>query len=243
MSNLDFIEKISKVVDAENKKRCYPLFNSVIIAQACLETGYGKSSIMMKANALFGIKAFDSWHGKVYSSKTNEVYDNNPITITAKFRAYNNIVESVNDYLDLITKNERYRKAIVTDTPKDCITEIYKGGYATDPQYITKIMYIITLYNLTKYDNHDNNTPIFTIGQTYTTKVNLNVRKGASTSYKKCTYDELTPNAKEHAFTNGVLKAGTKVTCQDVIVCANDIWIKIPSGYIAAYYGGEWYVR
>ena len=89
MTNNEFINKIAPLIQAENEKRGNPIFSSVVIAQACLETGYGKSEIMMKANAIFGIKAFESWKGKTYSARTREVYDNNPVFINDTFRAYN----------------------------------------------------------------------------------------------------------------------------------------------------------
>lgn len=57
MTKKEFLNTVSELVVAENKKRGYPLFSSVIIAQAILETGWGSSNRMIKANAIFGIKA------------------------------------------------------------------------------------------------------------------------------------------------------------------------------------------
>lgn len=154
MQKNEFIPIIAPMVDAENKKRGYPLFNSVVIAQAICESAWGQSQIMMKANAIFGIKAFSSWRGKVYNSKTKECYDGVSYrSIDACFRAYNNLQDSISDYFDLITKSERYRKACVASTPLECITAIKNGGYATSPIYINTIMSIINSNNLTKYDN------------------------------------------------------------------------------------------
>lgn len=64
MKKQEFIENVASLVIAENEFRKNPLFNSVVIAQACQETGYGKSSLMIKANAIFGIKATKSWKRK-----------------------------------------------------------------------------------------------------------------------------------------------------------------------------------
>ena len=154
MTKSEFIPTIAPLVIAENKKRGYPLFTSVVIAQAICESGWGQSKIMMKANAIFGIKATSSWKGKVYNTKTQECYDGVSYTnITACFRAYNNLQESITDYFDLITKLERYRKATVAETPLECITAIKNGGYATSPTYINTIMTIINSNNLTKYDS------------------------------------------------------------------------------------------
>ena len=157
MTKSEFIPTIAPLVVAENKKRGKPLFPSVVIAQAICESGWGQSQIMMKANAIFGIKATSSWKGKVYNANTKECYDGVSYTnINACFRAYNNLQESISDYFDLITKSERYRKACVANSPLECITAIKNGGYATSPTYINTIMSIINSNNLTQYDNVDN---------------------------------------------------------------------------------------
>lgn len=157
MNKSEFIPTIAPLVVAENQRRGNPLFSSVVIAQAICESGWGQSKIMMKANAIFGIKATSSWKGKVYNANTQECYDGSTYTnITACFRAYNSLAESISDYFDLITKLERYRKACVSNSPLECITAIKNGGYATSPTYINTIMSIINNNNLTKYDNVEN---------------------------------------------------------------------------------------
>lgn len=157
MEKSEFIPTIAPLVVAENKKRGNPLFSSVVIAQAICESGWGQSKIMMKANAIFGIKATSSWKGKVYNANTQECYDGSTYTnITACFRAYNSLAESISDYFNLITKSERYRKACVSNSPLECITAIKNGGYATSPTYINTIMSIINSNNLTQYDVVEN---------------------------------------------------------------------------------------
>lgn len=148
-----FIKELATLAQAERKKRKKWVLPSVCIAQAALETGWGTSSLMTKAKAYFGIKATKSWKGKVYSSKTKECYDGENFTdITACFRAYDSVADSVADYYDLITKSTRY-KAVVNETDaKKAITAIKNGGYATDPNYVTQVMNIIKCYNLTQYD-------------------------------------------------------------------------------------------
>ena len=129
MEKNEFISTIAPLVVKENKRRGNPLFSSVVIAQAICESGWGQSKIMMKANAIFGIKATKSWTGKVYNAKTQECYYGvNYTNITACFRAYDNLQESISDYFDLITKLERYRKATIAETPLECITAIKKRG-------------------------------------------------------------------------------------------------------------------
>lgn len=153
MTKSEFIPTIAPLVVSENKKRGNPLFSSVVIAQAICESNWGQSTIMMKANAIFGIKATSSWKGKVYNANTQECYDGSTYTnINACFRAYNSLQESISDYFDLITGLDRYKKAIHTQSPLECITAIKNGGYATSPTYINTIMSIINSNDLTKYD-------------------------------------------------------------------------------------------
>lgn len=161
MNKTEFIPTIAPIVQAENERRGTPLYNSVVIAQAICESGWGQSQIMMKANAIFGIKATSNWKGKVYNANTKECYDGiNYTNISACFRAYNNLSESIKDYFDLILGLERYKKAINTSSPLECITAIKNGGYATSPTYINTIMSIINSNNLTQYDKKNQNNYI-----------------------------------------------------------------------------------
>lgn len=252
MKKSEFIPKIAPLVVAENKKRGFPLFSSVVIAQAICESGWGQSTIMMKANAIFGIKATKSWKGKVYNAKTQECYDGvNYTNITACFRAYNSLEESISDYFDLITKSSRYRKACVANSPLECITEIKNGGYATSPSYINTIMAIIKDNNLTKYDNVQNvensvENPSYIKGNVYTLQVDLNVRENAGTEYKIKKFNQLTIDGKKHAYIqeNAVLKKGTKVTClKECTDKKGNIWLQIPSGFIVGFYNNKIYVK
>ena len=242
----EFIDKIAPIVVVENEKRGNPLFSSVIIAQAILETGYGTSTLMLRANAVFGLKAFDDYKGKVYSARTREVYNNNSILIEAKFRAYDSLVESVSDYFNLICKTSRYRKALTAETQEQCIQAIIEGGYATDPNYVNKIMKLIEVNDLTRFDKQiQNNDIMYTVGKNYTTQVNLNVRAGAGIENRIKYYNELTEDGKKHAFEQekAVLKKGTTVTVLSVLIDANgNIWLKIPSGFIAGKFEGKTYV-
>ena len=169
MLKTEFIPTIAPIVVKENKRRGNPLFNSVVIAQAICESGWGQSQIMMKANAIFGIKATSSWKGKVYNSITKECYDGvNYTNINACFRAYNSLEESIKDYFDLILGLSRYKNAINCSSPLECITAIKNGGYATSPTYINTIMSIITSNNLTKFDSLEipmHELPTYEIGK------------------------------------------------------------------------------
>lgn len=85
--------------------------------------------------------------------------------------------------------------------------------------------------------------PSYRTGTVYTLLADhLRVRTGPGTGYATKSRKQLTVNAREQAYSNGTLKKGTRVTCKDVRKNGSDIWIKIPSGWIAAYYGGKKYV-
>lgn len=85
----------------------------------------------------------------------------------------------------------------------------------------------------------------YKVGTTYTTQVDLKVRKGAGTDQTWKLTSQLTTDGKKHAYnqTYAVLKTGTRVTCQEIRQVGNDTWIKIPSGWIAAKYQGKIYVK
>lgn len=87
----------------------------------------------------------------------------------------------------------------------------------------------------------------YKVGQTYTTQVILKVRSKAGIENAQVLYEKLTANAKANAYSSGTnagcLKSGTRVTCQEIKTIGKDIWIRIPSGWIAGYYSGKTYVK
>lgn len=92
--------------------------------------------------------------------------------------------------------------------------------------------------------NQNTSAPSYTVGKTYTAQVELNVRKAAGTCSARVGYSGLTANAKTHdKDKDGAIDKGTRVTCQAIKKIGNDIWMKIPSGWIVAYYNGKVYVK
>ena len=158
-----FIERLGALAVAESNRRIAAgkgfVLPSVCIAQSALETGWGTSGLMTRANAYFGIKAGGSWTGAVYTADTWEVANGEAYNTSANFRAYDSLEASVADYYDLIGNASRYKNALSfgTDksawkTPNACITAIWSGGYATDTLYVEKIMSTINARSLTDYD-------------------------------------------------------------------------------------------
>ena len=85
----------------------------------------------------------------------------------------------------------------------------------------------------------------FKKGNVYTLQVDLHVRAGVGTESRIKEYNELTSDGKKHAYKQkkAVLKKGTRVTCLDSYINGNEIWLKIPSGFIAGFYNGKEYVK
>lgn len=85
----------------------------------------------------------------------------------------------------------------------------------------------------------------FIVPQNYTIQVNLKVRDGAGIDKRWKLKSELTNDGKKHAINseNAVLKAGTRVTCLEIQKNNNNIWVRIPSGWIAAVYEGNIYLK
>ena len=107
----------------------------------------------------------------------------------------------------------------------------------------TKGHTVVVLDNGSGVTSASKSTRAYVVGQVYATQVDdLSVRTGPGTNNPEKSYAELSSNAQQHAHDNGRLKKGTRVTCKDVRKVGSDIWIKIPSGWIAAYYGGKKYV-
>lgn len=131
------------------------LFPSVKLAQAALESGWGKSVV---GNNLFGIKAAGArspyWHGEAVSSGTSEFQNGSYVSTSGKFRKYATIGDSIRDHTYFLQQNGRYRTAGVFNaaTPEDQAKALQRAGYATDPSYASKLISIINTYGLKKYD-------------------------------------------------------------------------------------------
>ncbi|MGK9064345.1 flagellar assembly peptidoglycan hydrolase FlgJ [Stutzerimonas chloritidismutans] len=117
-----------------------------LVAQAALETGWGKSMIKQKdgsnSHNLFGIKA-TGWQGESAKVTTTEYVNGKATKQVAGFRAYDSFEQSFNDYVRLLESNDRYKPAVqVASTSGDSerfVKELQRAGYATDPQYASKI--------------------------------------------------------------------------------------------------------
>jgi len=161
MTQEEFINTLGNLAVAESNRRIANgqkfVLPSVCIGQSALETGWGTSSLMTKANAFFGIKAGGSWTGKVFTAGTWEVAEGVEYNTTANFRAYDSLADSVADYYELIINASRYSGGLSTypdglKSAQATIQAIWEGGYATDELYVSKVMSIVDSNNLTDFD-------------------------------------------------------------------------------------------
>lgn len=120
----------------------------VLVAQAALETGWGRNVIRGadggSSNNLFGIKAGADWQGATVEVPTVEYRDGVAVTEQARFRAYDSPAASIDDYVNYIQSHPRYREALAQGgDPQSYATELQRAGYATDPRYAEKIQGVL----------------------------------------------------------------------------------------------------
>ncbi|MCE0864154.1 flagellar assembly peptidoglycan hydrolase FlgJ [Pseudomonas alloputida] len=118
-----------------------------LVAQAALETGWGKSVMRnsdgSSSHNLFGIKATGNWQGEQARAITSEFRDGQFVKETAAFRSYDSYQDSFHDLVTLLQSNARYQGALdAADNPEQFARELQKAGYATDPGYAKKIISI-----------------------------------------------------------------------------------------------------
>ena len=121
---------------------------SFMIGQAAHETGWGRHEIRMKDGSnsfnLFGIKPGANWNGKVAEVTTTEYVNGVPRKVVSKFRAYGSYEEAFRDYAKMISESPRYAKVRQqTGSAVAFASSLQKAGYATDPEYASKLSRVI----------------------------------------------------------------------------------------------------
>ncbi len=140
-----FVETLR--IPAQQAAKVLGVDANALLAQAALETGWGKSVIKMADGRssfnLFNIKAHSSWTGKQVTKNTLEFDGATAKQEKARFRAYDSYQESFNDYVHFIKDNPRYQQAIKQSAHvEQYMQELQTAGYATDPAYKDKVMRI-----------------------------------------------------------------------------------------------------
>jgi flagellar protein FlgJ len=110
----------------------------VLVAQAALETGWGK--YLGGSNNLFGIKAGTHWTGATRTLSTTEYSGSTPHRESASFRSYSSVADSFDDFARMLKSNPRYAAALGAGSDNARFANaLQKAGYATDPAYAAKI--------------------------------------------------------------------------------------------------------
>jgi flagellar protein FlgJ len=144
-SRKEFIHRLMPL--AESAAAELGVSPSVLLAQAALETGWGRSVIRKGDGSssfnLFCIKAGSQWEGKRAGVVSLEYDQGVAVRRAASFRAYDSYEESFGDYVRFLRENPRYAAALArADDPAAYARELQKAGYATDPHYANKILAI-----------------------------------------------------------------------------------------------------
>lgn len=150
----EFVRQIAPAAQREQKK--YHIPASITIAQAGLESNWGRSRLANKYNNLFGIKA-NSDDEKVQMYTTENIRGKN-VQVKQYFTVYNSWADSINAHTLLIVNGIADNHACFhgVQTAKayqQAAYELQRNGYATDPDYASKLIYAIKKFNLAQYDN------------------------------------------------------------------------------------------
>ena len=143
-ATLQYIAKYEKIAKTEMKEYGVPA--SITLAQGILESQSGKSRLATEGNNHFGIKCHNNWTGEKILHDDNKAQE--------CFRKYNNPEESFKDHSQFLAKRKRYAflfRLPITDY-EAWARGLKKAGYATDPTYPDKLIYIIEKYHLNKMD-------------------------------------------------------------------------------------------
>ena len=176
---------LKNLAEAEAVAKIGPLFTAnqktsgilacVSMAQFILESGYGKSELAQQANNCFGMKTSlsgnswsgSSWDGKsVYTKKTQEQNaDGSMVTITADFRKYACVEDSIADHAAYLHgamngSKKRYEGLAGCTDYKKAAQIIKDGGYATSHTYVQNLCNIIERWNLIQYNATASGTTI-----------------------------------------------------------------------------------
>jgi len=119
----------------------------LILAQAALETGWGRHAIATQdgqnSHNLFGIKAGSRWEGKTTDIVTHEYMDGRRTQMVDTFRVYDSYAHAFTDYASLIGDNPRYAAVVNAGSPQQAAQALQAGGYATDPRYADKLVAVM----------------------------------------------------------------------------------------------------
>lgn len=122
---------------AEPSARDIGCSSEAIVAQAALETGWGRAAI---GHNIFGIKANGGWSGKKQLVTTREVINGQSVMIQDWFRDYDSFADSFADHFQFLKVNTRYADVFTAGSDEEYFRRLQADGYATDPNYAASLM-------------------------------------------------------------------------------------------------------
>ena len=148
-----FIQKV-----AEKVSKYAPLYgisvHSPIIAQAIIESGWGKSGLASKYHNYFGLKCGSSWKGKSVNMTTKEEYKVGTMTnIRDNFRVFDDFDDGIRGYFEFINTS-RYANLKGVKSPEEYVRRLKADGYATSSKYVDNVMRVIRDNKLTRFDGN-----------------------------------------------------------------------------------------
>ena len=148
-----FIQKV-----AEKVSKYAPLYgisvHSPIIAQAIIESGWGKSGLASKYHNYFGLKCGSSWKGKSVNMTTKEEYKVGTMTnIRDNFRVFDDFDDGIRGYFEFIN-TRRYKNLKGVKSPEEYVRRLKADGYATSSKYVDNVMRVIRDNKLTRFDGN-----------------------------------------------------------------------------------------
>jgi peptidoglycan hydrolase FlgJ len=140
-----FMQRLSAPAQAASRQTGVPA--ELILAQAALETGWGRHEIATADGGnsynLFGIKAGSSWQGRTTDISTHEYINGKRTRVVDTFRVYGSFEEAFTDYARLIGNNPRYAAVTTAGSAEQAARALQEGGYATDPAYADKLIAVM----------------------------------------------------------------------------------------------------
>ncbi len=141
----DFVAEVWPHAEEASRQTGIPA--QFIVAQAALETGWGKKQLRQADGSpsynLFNIKAGSAWTGKTVALNAVEYAGGRAHSEPSRFRVYESYAESFRDYANLMTRNPRYSAVLGQTDAAGFARGLQDAGYATDPMYADKLARII----------------------------------------------------------------------------------------------------
>lgn len=236
----NFIEMIGNA--AVRYYRDYGILPSLTIAQAIVESNWGKSGLSKDCHNYFGMKWSKGCGCDYKEYKTKEQNkDGSYKTITAKFRKYPSVEEGIKGYYQFL-QYKRYQNLRGVTNYETACDLIRQDGWATALKYSENLKEKIRLYSLDDFDK-----AVFgleKVRERYTVTASaIKIREGAGTNYAQ-KFAKDCVSAQGNLLGKAVYRKGRNIEVFEIIEKSRDeIWGRTADGYVALRYGGKTYVE